>query len=64
MDIIKIVRKMRNFDIIIKSIVNYTEIKKKIESNKRNFINLDTSDLDILSNENKSEIKSDFDTYS
>lgn len=64
MDIIKIVRKMRNFDIIIKNIVNYTEIKKKIESNKQNFINLDTSDLDILSNENKSEIKSDFDTYS
>ena len=64
MDIIKIVRKMRNFDIIIKNIVNYTEIKKKIESNKQNFINLDTSDLDILSNENKSEIKSDFDTFS
>jgi hypothetical protein len=61
MDIIKIVRKMRNFDIIIKNIVNYTEIKKKIESNKQNFINLDTSDLDIMSNENKSEIKSDFD---
>jgi hypothetical protein len=64
MDIIKIVRKMRNFDIIIKNIVNYTEIKKKIESNKQNFINLDTSDLDIMSNENKSEIKSDFDAYS
>jgi hypothetical protein len=61
MDIIKIVRKMRNFDIIIKNIVNYTEIKKKIESNKQNFINLDTSDLDIMSNENKSEIKSDLD---
>ena len=64
MDIIKIVRKMRNFDIIIKNIVNYTEIKKKIESNKQNFINLDTSDLDIMSNENKSEIKSDLDAYS
>jgi len=27
MDIIKIVRKIRNFDVIIKNIVNYAEIK-------------------------------------
>ncbi len=63
MDIIKIIRKIRNFDVIIKNIVNYNEIKQKIEINKQNFINIDTSDLDILSDENKSDAKSDIDSH-
>ena len=44
MDIIKIVRKIRNFDVIIQNIVNYNDVRLKIENNKKNFLDLDSSD--------------------
>ena len=45
MDIINMIKNIRNIQILLKNLPNYKEMKQKIENDEQNYIDLDSSDL-------------------